>query len=404
MRQFDAYRKTTVDTSDNVRLVSLLFDGAVNFLKVARGKMEQHDIAGKGIYLGKVTAIVGELNSSLNMEQGGEIARNLRRLYDFVLDRLLKANLKNDLNAAERGGAGAGNAPERMEGNGDEAGRGPRGHHEGFHGRRAWRSRRERRRRRRSSSAFSTWPGGRKPRSRRGTSTRRWRLAGTRQSFCGRSRKLTVPRASPGRTESRPSRHPSSGKSWPSTKRPRAVLKAGMRDVSDKLSKINTFKVLCQGAVDGARARDVRIESLKFPVLPRSKPPPVVSNGLARLLHKQGCRVLLTDGEVSFSGGIRGNHSPCESSAGVLRLERRPEQTVSRQRLYPVGDRLPGRGPEGTGARREAGRPEDAARTGRNTIGWWSAYPRISSGFPFIPWNSRMRSKRRGGRRASFPA
>lgn len=97
MRQFDAYRKATVDTSDNVRLVSLLFDGAVNFLKVARGKMEQHDIAGKGIYLGKVTAIVGELNSSLNMEQGGEIARNLRRLYDFVLDRLLKANLKSDL-------------------------------------------------------------------------------------------------------------------------------------------------------------------------------------------------------------------------------------------------------------------------------------------------------------------
>ena len=105
MRQFDAYRKATVDTSDNVRLVSLLFDGAVNFLKVARGKMDQHDIAGKGIYLGKVTAIVGELNSSLNMEQGGEIAKNLRRLYDFVLDRLLKANLKNDtvaLGEAER--------------------------------------------------------------------------------------------------------------------------------------------------------------------------------------------------------------------------------------------------------------------------------------------------------------
>jgi len=105
MRQFDAYRKAAVDTSDNVRIVSLLFDGAVNFLKVARGKMEQHDIAGKGIYLGKVTAIVGELNNSLDMEQGGEIARNLRRLYDFVLDRLLKANLKNDqaaLNEAER--------------------------------------------------------------------------------------------------------------------------------------------------------------------------------------------------------------------------------------------------------------------------------------------------------------
>jgi len=105
MLQFDAYRKVTVDTSDNVKLVSLLFDGAVNFLRIARGKMEARDIAGKGVYIGKVTAIVGELSSCLNMEQGGEIARNLRRLYDFVLDRLLKANLKNDagaLNEAER--------------------------------------------------------------------------------------------------------------------------------------------------------------------------------------------------------------------------------------------------------------------------------------------------------------
>ena len=101
MLQYDAYRKATVDTSDNVRIVSLLFDGAVNFLKVARSRMESRDIAGKGIYLGKVTAIVGELSRSLNMEEGGEIAKNLRRLYDFVLDRLLKANLKNDVKALE---------------------------------------------------------------------------------------------------------------------------------------------------------------------------------------------------------------------------------------------------------------------------------------------------------------
>jgi flagellar protein FliS len=101
MQQFDAYQKTTFDTSDNVRIVSLLFDGAINFLKLARGKMEARDIGGKGLYIGKATAIVGELTSSLNMEEGGEIARNLRRLYDFVLDRLLKANLKNDVTSLD---------------------------------------------------------------------------------------------------------------------------------------------------------------------------------------------------------------------------------------------------------------------------------------------------------------
>jgi flagellar secretion chaperone FliS len=96
MQQYDAYQKTTFDTSDNVRLVSLLFEGAINFLKRARERMDANDLAGKGLYIGKATAIVGELTSSLNLEQGGEIARNLRRLYEFVLDRLLKANMKND--------------------------------------------------------------------------------------------------------------------------------------------------------------------------------------------------------------------------------------------------------------------------------------------------------------------
>jgi len=101
MQKFDAYQKSTFDTSDKVRIISLLFDGGINFIKLGRVKMGDRDIAGKGLYIGKATAIVGELTSSLNMEAGGEIARNLRRLYDFVLDRLLKANLKNDVVALD---------------------------------------------------------------------------------------------------------------------------------------------------------------------------------------------------------------------------------------------------------------------------------------------------------------
>jgi flagellar secretion chaperone FliS len=96
MQRYDNYRKATIDTSGNVRIVSLLFDGAINFIKLGRVKMGERDFAGKGLCIGKATSIVGELSSSLNMEEGGEIAWNLRRLYDFVLGRLLKANLKND--------------------------------------------------------------------------------------------------------------------------------------------------------------------------------------------------------------------------------------------------------------------------------------------------------------------
>lgn len=101
MQQLSAYRKAEVNSSDRVKVISLLFDGAINFIKVARKRMELGDIAGKGLYIGKASSVVGELLSSLNMEEGGEIAKNLSRLYDFVMDRLINANMKNDEKALD---------------------------------------------------------------------------------------------------------------------------------------------------------------------------------------------------------------------------------------------------------------------------------------------------------------
>jgi len=99
MQQLMEYKNTEVNTSDKVRIISLLYEGAINFIKIAKKKTLEQDIAGKGLYIGKATSIISELSSSLDMETGGEIGMNLRRLYDFVLERLLSANLKNDIKA-----------------------------------------------------------------------------------------------------------------------------------------------------------------------------------------------------------------------------------------------------------------------------------------------------------------
>lgn len=96
-----AYKQVEIGTSDNVRIVTMLYEGAINFIKIAKKKLQSGDIAGKGVYIGKATSIVGELSSSLNMEAGGEIARNLGRLYDFVLEKLLQGNMNNDSQALE---------------------------------------------------------------------------------------------------------------------------------------------------------------------------------------------------------------------------------------------------------------------------------------------------------------
>lgn len=98
MQHLGQYKETNINTSDGIRIISLLYEGAINYMKIAKKRMEEGDIPGKGLYIGKATSIVGELTSSLNMD-AGEIAKNLRRLYDFVLDMLLQANLKNDLKA-----------------------------------------------------------------------------------------------------------------------------------------------------------------------------------------------------------------------------------------------------------------------------------------------------------------
>lgn len=86
----------SANETDSIKIISMLYDGAISFIGIAKKRLQQNDMAGKGLYLAKATAIVGELSSSLNMEEGGEIAGNLRRLYDYVLDRLLAANTNND--------------------------------------------------------------------------------------------------------------------------------------------------------------------------------------------------------------------------------------------------------------------------------------------------------------------
>jgi len=73
MQQLSEYRKVEVNTSDRVKVISMLYDGAINFIKVARKRMELGDIAGKGLYIGKASSVVGELLSTLNMEEGGEV-------------------------------------------------------------------------------------------------------------------------------------------------------------------------------------------------------------------------------------------------------------------------------------------------------------------------------------------
>ena len=102
MRSANSYRNVQLETSVSEasphQLVSLLFDGLLQSLAVAKGAILTANIPAKGTSIGRAVRILEEgLKAGLDTERGGELAANLRSLYDFCIFRLTEANLRNDV-------------------------------------------------------------------------------------------------------------------------------------------------------------------------------------------------------------------------------------------------------------------------------------------------------------------
>lgn len=98
------YQRNAVLTASPEKLVKLLYDGAIKNLEKSRsglGDAKTARSAEVGNALGKAMGIVGELRASLDHAAGGEIARDLDRLYEYSLDQLSQANLTRTPNGVE---------------------------------------------------------------------------------------------------------------------------------------------------------------------------------------------------------------------------------------------------------------------------------------------------------------
>jgi flagellar secretion chaperone FliS len=105
-KAIDTYAQVGVETgvaaADPHRLILMLFDGTLAAISNARLAMGRSEIAAKGAAIAKAIAIVdGGLKASLDVRAGGELAERLSALYDYMLQRLLVANLRNDLAALD---------------------------------------------------------------------------------------------------------------------------------------------------------------------------------------------------------------------------------------------------------------------------------------------------------------
>ena len=88
------YREMEIKTATPEMVIVKLYEGALRFLRQAKACQESGQVSGRATALAKALAIVNELQQSLNLEQGGEIAKNLDSLYFYVTDRLLEANVR----------------------------------------------------------------------------------------------------------------------------------------------------------------------------------------------------------------------------------------------------------------------------------------------------------------------
>lgn len=96
MNGLKSYQEHSISTQSRGRLIVMLYEGAIKFLRQALEDLEQNDFASKGRNIARAQDILFELNTVLDMENGGEIAQNLRSLYNFMMRHLMQANVRKD--------------------------------------------------------------------------------------------------------------------------------------------------------------------------------------------------------------------------------------------------------------------------------------------------------------------
>jgi len=92
----DRYRQTHVRSSTPLELVVMLYEGALQRMAIARDALVRRDIPTRRDAISRTLAILDELQGSLDLERGGQIASELDRLYAWMSGRLMDAAIAQD--------------------------------------------------------------------------------------------------------------------------------------------------------------------------------------------------------------------------------------------------------------------------------------------------------------------
>lgn len=95
-----AYKQTQtqsgIESASPSQLITLLLDGSLERIAIARGCMVRGEVAEQGEVIGKVIDIVASLDAYLDHDKGGDLSVTLESLYDYIIRQLYRANLNSD--------------------------------------------------------------------------------------------------------------------------------------------------------------------------------------------------------------------------------------------------------------------------------------------------------------------
>jgi len=86
--------------------ILLLYTKAINSLRIARNLIKEgikgpEEVKIKAENLTRAVDILAYLQACLDLEKGGEIAKNLKEIYEILIRELISANFKNELKPIE---------------------------------------------------------------------------------------------------------------------------------------------------------------------------------------------------------------------------------------------------------------------------------------------------------------
>lgn len=98
LQQYQAVNlESDINSASPYRITQMLLEGSLRFMKQAKFAIDKKDYEKKSHFISKAEAIVTTLAASLDRDTSPELADNLLRLYDFAIDRMVKASIDMDV-------------------------------------------------------------------------------------------------------------------------------------------------------------------------------------------------------------------------------------------------------------------------------------------------------------------